>query len=562
MTGRKNNSSAHESSLIICAVQSITLWGEGRLKKWTGECCSVAELRCGIKTSFALKDDFELQYLDRDVSEYIDLEDYVFQDFKSQQYKLVRLVFPQSRPHVNCKEDSKTFSSENRTQQIFKKDSKLLKTTLINSRKEEIELPRSVRTCRKKAISYAELSTSSPITDTAAAPCDRVLFQSPERTIAVGAGDSAASLANRLYHSHITPPSAHAAEEYDKESDDDSDPLRLDSLGLGPNDPFGAGNGPPLFQPEVSGPPSTTDANSLGASPTIPDGLTPLPPRRLTPRPQTILLASRSNAQSTGVAEPATPRHAIKQLRFELPDDDCGGSGNDGLTHTWAPQTPAGFRAVTPTPDRHRGVGCALDAKTGLFQTARKPGAAGFATPLSPAISGAQTRTPIRSDPSARRTLFPLSPRAEASEAQKNLGLADGDALKGRAFQLQREVLARDILDELNAGVFGGQLPADLEIRWSGAYTRTAGMTSFKLRYCPDEAAEGGMRVEHTAAVELSSKVRSLHPRTLPGGPPREQSGKRVDSAVVGIGSSMREFLPFMGSHPHHLTVKKWALGC
>ena len=157
-------------------------------------------------------------------------------------------------------------------------------------------------------------------------------------------------------------------------------------------------------------------------------------------------------------------------------------------------------------------MGCALDAKTGLFQTARKPGAAGFATPLSPAISGAQTRTPIRSDPSARRTLFPLSPRAEASEAQKNLGLADGDALKGRAFQLQREVLARDILDELNAGVFGGQLPADLQIRWSGAYTRTAGMTSFKLRYCPDEAAEGGMRVEHTAAVELSSKVRSLHP--------------------------------------------------
>jgi hypothetical protein len=55
--------------------------------------------------------------------------------------------------------------------------------------------------------------------------------------------------------------------------------------------------------------------------------------------------------------------------------------------------------------------------------------------------------------------------------------------------------------------VFGGRLPEDLEIRWSGAYTRTAGMTSFKLRYSPDEDAEGGVRVDHTASVELSNKV-------------------------------------------------------
>jgi hypothetical protein len=80
----------------------------------------------------------------------------------------------------------------------------------------------------------------------------------------------------------------------------------------------------------------------------------------------------------------------------------------------------------------------------------------------------------------------------------------------GRAFRLQRDALAKGLLKELNAGVFEGQLPPDLEIRWSTSFTRTAGMTSFKLRYCPDEDADGGVRVEHTAAVELSSKVPEL----------------------------------------------------
>ena len=166
------------------------------MKKWSGVCSNIEELCSGIKNQFELEEEFDLQYLDRDVSEYIDLENYVFEDFKAQQYKLVRLIFPareKSKESVGL-EASILFSELHRV----KRNSVAIKpnTTRLaliqldqagvpksNTNKvENAQLPpRSARSCRKKPISYAELSSSSPIPNTKAVACERTLFHRPHR---------------------------------------------------------------------------------------------------------------------------------------------------------------------------------------------------------------------------------------------------------------------------------------------------------------------------------------------------------------------------------------------
>jgi hypothetical protein len=534
---RPLNSGAGESAIksktctITCAVQSVEIWGEGRLKKWSGDCSTINELVAGIAKQFNVNQKFELQYLDRDVSEYIDLEDSVFHDFKSQQYKLVRLMFP-VLPDVECqklntaiksaelvqtipdnKKSQKPTAGPPRSLQVEKKAKPKLKIVQSVVRADGINehtmtQRKSIRSCRKKVISYAEQSPSSPIPDAPA--CQRILFNTQSPTLSRDVPsppvtDPMESLAGRLKITHLL---QQPVKTTDIDASDDSDLLQLHSLGtagvLGEDGPRRNSDGSPddclpLGTRECSGLPSSTDANSFGASPTIPEGLTPLPPRKATPAPK-------------AVEEPATPRNAIKQLRFQLPDSPGVGGGHgydDGRSAAPVvePRTPAGYTAVTPTPERHRGVGCSLDDETGLFRTARRTAAG------TPSGSGLEMREPISPTPFARRTLFPDSPRAAdvvleagAADAGDDEVAAD-EGPSGRAFRLRRDALAQGLLKELNAGVFDGQLPPDLEIRWSSSFTRTAGMTSFKLRYCPDDDADGGVRVEHTAAVELSSKV-------------------------------------------------------
>ena len=51
----------------------------------------------------------------------------------------------------------------------------------------------------------------------------------------------------------------------------------------------------------------------------------------------------------------------------------------------------------------------------------------------------------------------------------------------GMAFRRQRDALVADIVAEFNSSVFEGCLPADLEISWSRLYSKTAGMTKFRM---------------------------------------------------------------------------------
>ena len=363
--------------------------------------------------------------------------------------------------------------------------------------------PKTIRSCRKKAISYKEVSPSPPATQSKTVPCERTLFASANNdsihipsAVLPAAHDAEARdldfISRRLESTRLENVPA-----VEGESDDSSLPLLFNppaSLGQGERPPrvsFAQESESPQFTKiEASGPPSSTDANSLSASPTIPATITPLLPRfpaRAPPPPPP--------------EEPTTPRSAIKQLRFQLPPSPPAGRGSSPPP-AFEPKTPAGFTAVSPTPSRGRAVGCIQDDCSGLFRTARKESAPATPRAHSPG-------TPRATSPGlAPRVLFSPSPGPPPDEEDSGAGHADeGTGLAGRAFRRQRDALARGLLEELNEGVFGGRLPEDLEIRWSGAYTRTAGMTSFKLRYSPDEDAEGGVRVDHTASVELSNKV-------------------------------------------------------
>lgn len=52
--------------------------------------------------------------------------------------------------------------------------------------------------------------------------------------------------------------------------------------------------------------------------------------------------------------------------------------------------------------------------------------------------------------------------------------------MDARAFKRRREALAMSLYTEFNRRVFGGRLPADLDIRWSARLLTTAGVTHYK----------------------------------------------------------------------------------
>ena len=168
--------------------------------------------------------------------------------------------------------------------------------------------------------------------------------------------------------------------------------------------------------------------------------------------------------------------------------------------------------ATPRTPSGGRGVTCQMVDEG--FKTAKKQNPRDAA-----AASGAQALP--ESTPSRMMT------RDEAACAPKT-------PMSAVAFRRRRDVLVKSIVDEFNATVFEGALPPDLEVVWSNFFSKTAGMTKFRMLQLPDDdderfagqAAErqagaagrgrgaGGRRearIEEgdilTASVELSSKV-------------------------------------------------------
>lgn len=75
--------------------------------------------------------------------------------------------------------------------------------------------------------------------------------------------------------------------------------------------------------------------------------------------------------------------------------------------------------------------------------------------------------------------------------------------LSASAFKRQRQELAAQLFAEFNRTVFGGRLPADLEIKWNARLLTTAGLTHYR-RDIPDDPYAPPI---YSARVELSSKV-------------------------------------------------------
>ena len=79
------------------------------------------------------------------------------------------------------------------------------------------------------------------------------------------------------------------------------------------------------------------------------------------------------------------------------------------------------------------------------------------------------------------------------------------------AFRRRRDLLVRSIVDEFNTTVFGGALPADLEIVWSNFFSKTAGLTKFRMLQLSDGEEErfGGQAAErHAGAADRSKGAR------------------------------------------------------
>lgn len=55
--------------------------------------------------------------------------------------------------------------------------------------------------------------------------------------------------------------------------------------------------------------------------------------------------------------------------------------------------------------------------------------------------------------------------------------------------------------------VFGGCIPTDLLVEWSNSLSKTAGVTSFKLKYTPKVGVKGQVTGGRDVNVEYTSKV-------------------------------------------------------
>ena len=223
---------------------------------------------------------------------------------------------------------------------------------------------------------------------------------------------------------------------------------------------------------------SLSSADSLDASPTIPSAVTPsrAPPRScFQKRPCTVQKRpTKETHTDTEVVIPsrAPPRSALrgrfttpgtKKISFDLSTPvggesrsaggegrsaggggASGGSGDPWEGHDdWLSdaQEAAAVLATPRTPKGSRGVACQMSNDG--FKTAVKPGAAqqrmGFVTPTPKTVSRTAA-TPCKT---------PLS---------------------AVAFRRRRDGLVQGLVQEFNSTVFGGCLPADLEVTYTYMY--------------------------------------------------------------------------------------------
>jgi hypothetical protein len=221
---------------------------------------------------------------------------------------------------------------------------------------------------------------------------------------------------------------------------------------------------------------SSFSATSVGASPTIPQAVTPVRSRLQALGFPTSALRGRLDF-SKSPAPFSTP--PTKKISFHLSPkekvavevggvlsaDGLVGNADSGQKEVgsgeeedWEADAQIAAECLgTPrTPRGRRGIMCQM-AEEG-FKTAVKQAvhsSAGFMTPLTPKRTAR--------NPATAPITIPKTPMSAV------------------AFRRRRAELVQQVVCELNGTVFEGCLPADLEICWSNLFSKTAGMTKFRM---------------------------------------------------------------------------------
>ncbi len=101
-----------------------------------------------------------------------------------------------------------------------------------------------------------------------------------------------------------------------------------------------------------------------------------------------------------------------------------------------------------------------------------------------PSLAAQQQVKPAQQQPLARSQQTAAPPAPPPTSAGTTAGPAR--PLSASAFKRQRKELAAQLFAEFNLAVFGGRLPANLEISWNARLLTTAGLTHYR-RDIPDD---------------------------------------------------------------------------
>jgi len=247
-------------------------------------------------------------------------------------------------------------------------------------------------------------------------------------------------------------------------------------------------------------PSSLIHASSLEASPTIPEAVTPVCARGASARFPASALRGRFNF-TRNPSELQTP--TAKKISFDLSGAADGGGGrlqgdwqkwggdsaapvgDDAEDDAWLSDAllAAEYLATPRTPSGSRGVTCQL-AEDG-FKTATKQHSRKAAAP--------QAWMAGRDDWGEGREVA-ATPGASAAGTPKT-------PMSAVAFRRRRHLLVQSIVDEFNATVFEGSLPPDLEIVWSNFFSKTAGMTKFRMLQPLEAERFGGEAAQRQAGA-------------------------------------------------------------
>ena len=202
---------------LACAVESRQFFGAGRMKKWRGRCTDACDLLAQLVLHFGLAaggagreqgvhaDALHLQFYDRECEEYIDLEECSWEDFVAQATFKIRIL--RCEP-ANSESTSEQARDRGRSAVGETAAGEEGEEFVVEEREETNVSRRSVRACRQKVATYAESPVDkdlcrderdeeqkapstprAPEQTLARKPERRVLFQSPNLLVALGAGE-------------------------------------------------------------------------------------------------------------------------------------------------------------------------------------------------------------------------------------------------------------------------------------------------------------------------------------------------------------------------------------